>query len=59
VKDAIARLEQVYSLYSEPDADFDKLAAEQGQLEALLASVDGHNLERQLDVAADALRLPP
>ena len=59
VKDAIARLEQVYGLYSEPDADFDKLAAEQGQLEGFLASVDGHNLERQLDVAADALRLPP
>src|SRR5688572_18066299 len=59
VKDALARLEQVYALYSEPDADFDKLAAEQGRLEALLASVDGHNLERQLDVAADALRLPP
>jgi ATP-binding cassette ChvD family protein len=59
VKDALARLEQVYALYSEPDADFDKLAAEQGQLEAFLASVDGHNLERQLDVAADALRLPP
>jgi len=59
VKDAQARLEQVYALYSEPDADFDKLAAEQGRLEAYLASVDGHNLERQLDVAADALRLPP
>ncbi|HXV40031.1 MAG TPA: energy-dependent translational throttle protein EttA [Steroidobacteraceae bacterium] len=59
VKDAQARLEQVYALYSEPDADFDKLAAEQGQLEAYLASVDGHNLGRQLDVAADALRLPP
>ncbi len=59
VKDALARLEQVYALYSEPDADFDKLAAEQGQLEAFLATVDGHNLERQLDVAADALRLPP
>jgi sulfate-transporting ATPase len=59
VKDALARLEQVYALYSEPDADFDKLAAEQGRLEAFLASVDGHNLERQLDVAADALRLPP
>ncbi|HEU0224361.1 MAG TPA: energy-dependent translational throttle protein EttA [Steroidobacteraceae bacterium] len=59
VKDAQARLEQVYARYSEPDADFDKLAAEQGQLEAYLASVDGHNLERQLDVAADALRLPP
>ncbi len=59
VKDALARLEQVYAAYSAPAADFDKLAAEQGQLEALLASVDGHNLERQLDVAADALRLPP
>ena len=59
VKDALARLEQVYTAYSEPDADFDRLAAEQGQLEALLATVDGHNLERQLDVAADALRLPP
>jgi len=59
VKDAQQRLEQVYALYSEPDADFDKLAAEQGRLEAFLASVDGHNLERQLDIAADALRLPP
>ena len=59
IKDALARLEQVYAAYSEPDADFDRLAVEQGRLEALLASVDGHNLERQLDVAADALRLPP
>jgi ATP-binding cassette ChvD family protein len=59
VKAALARLEQVYTAYSEPDADFDRLAAEQGQLEAFLATVDGHNLERQLDVAADALRLPP
>jgi len=59
VKDALARLEQVYAAYSEPDADFDRIAAEQGELEAFLATVDGHNLERQLDVAADALRLPP
>ena len=59
IKDALARLEQVYAAYSEPDADFDKLATEQGQLEALLATVDGHNLDRQLDIAADALRLPP
>jgi len=58
VKDALARLEQVYTAYSEPDADFDKLAAEQGELEAFLATVDGHNLERQLEIAADALRLP-
>jgi ATP-binding cassette ChvD family protein len=59
IKDAQARLEQVYALYSEPDADFDKLAAEQGRLEAFLASVDGHALEHQLEIAADALRLPP
>jgi energy-dependent translational throttle protein EttA len=59
VKDALARIEQVYIAYSEPDADFDSLAKEQGELEAFLATVDGHNLERQLDVAADALRLPP
>ncbi len=59
VKDALERIEQVYTAYSEPDADFDRLAKEQGELEAFLASVDGHNLERQLDVAADALRLPP
>ncbi len=59
VKDALARLEQVYAAYSEDGADFDKLAAEQGELEAFLATVDGHNLERQLDIAADALRLPP
>ena len=58
VKDALARLEQVYTAYSEADADFDKLAAEQGELEAFLATVDGHNLERQLEIAADALRLP-
>jgi ATP-binding cassette ChvD family protein len=58
VKDALARLDQVYAAYSEADADFDKLAAEQGELEAFLATVDGHNLERQLEIAADALRLP-
>jgi len=58
VKEALGRLEQVYAAYSEPDADFDKLASEQGELEAFLATVDGHNLDRQLDIAADALRLP-
>ncbi len=58
VKEALGRLEQVYAAYSEPDADFDKLASEQGELEAFLATVDGHNLDRQLDMAADALRLP-
>jgi energy-dependent translational throttle protein EttA len=59
IKDAIARLDQVYAAYAEPDANFDKIAAEQGELEALLAASDGHNLERTLEVAADALRLPP
>ncbi len=58
IKNAQARLDQVYALYAEPDADFDALAAEQGKLEAILQASDGHNLERQLEVAADALRLP-
>ncbi|MCV2404079.1 energy-dependent translational throttle protein EttA [Marinomonas sp. C2222] len=59
VIEAIARLDAVYAEYAEPDADFDALAKEQGQLEALIESKDGHNLERALEVAADALRLPP
>ena len=59
IKDALARLDEVYSAYAEPDADFDKIAAEQAQLEALIATTDGHNLERTLELAADALRLPP
>src|SRR6188472_473210 len=53
------RLEQVYAEYAEPDADFDKLAAEQEKLEKLLASADSSTLDTQLEVAADALRLPP
>lgn len=59
IQDALARLDQVYAAYAEADADFDKLASEQAQLEALIQASDGHNLERQLEVAADALRLPP
>src|SRR5512140_155669 len=59
VKDALARLDAVYAAYAEPDADFDKIAAEQARLEAIIQAADGHNLERQLEVAADALRLPP
>ena len=59
IKDALARLEAVYAAYAEPDADFDKIAAEQARLEAIIQATDGHNLERQLEVAADALRLPP
>ena len=58
IKDALVRLEAVYAAYSEENADFDKLAAEQAELEAFLATVDGHNLDRTLDIAADALRLP-
>ena len=53
------RLEEVYAAYAEEGADFDKLAAEQQRLESLLAVTDAHALERQLDVAADALGLPP
>ncbi len=59
VLQAQKRLEAIYAAYAEPDADFDKLAEEQARLEALLASVDAHALERQLEVAADALNLPP
>jgi len=53
------RLDEVYAAYAEPDADFEKLAAEQEKLEKLLASADSSTLETQLEVAADALRLPP
>ncbi|GLQ90450.1 energy-dependent translational throttle protein EttA [Dyella flagellata] len=56
--DAQKRLEEVYAAYGEEGADFDKLAAEQQQLENILAVNDAHALERQLEVAADALRLP-
>jgi len=59
IKAAQARLDEVYAAYADPDADFEKLAAEQGDLEAYLQAADGHNLDRTLDVAADALRLPP
>jgi ATP-binding cassette ChvD family protein len=59
IKDALKRLDEVYAAYADPDADFDKIAAEQAKLEALIQATDGHNLERQLEVAADALRLPP
>jgi sulfate-transporting ATPase len=57
--DAQKRLEEVYAAYAEEGADFDKLAKEQQDLENLLAANDAHALERQLEVAADALRLPP
>ncbi len=59
ILDAQKRLEEVYAEYAEEGADFDKLAIEQQKLENLLAANDAHALERQLEVAADALRLPP
>ena len=60
VKAAQARLEEVYAAYAEEDADFDALAAEQAQLEAVIAAAGaGDGSEHQLEIAADALRLPP
>ncbi|MEQ1964180.1 energy-dependent translational throttle protein EttA [Xenorhabdus khoisanae] len=58
VKNALTRLDEVYAAYADPDANFDKLAKEQGELEAIIQSHDGHNLDNQLERAADALRLP-
>ncbi len=58
VKDALKRLDEVYAAYAEPDADFDALAAEQAKLENIIQATDGHNIDRHLEVAADALRLP-
>ncbi len=59
VKQALEELEQVYAAYAEPDADFDALAARQAELENIVQAADGHNLEHTLEVAAEALRLPP
>jgi len=59
IQAALTGLDAVYAAYAEPDADFDKIAAEQARLEAIIQATDGHNLDRQLEVAADALRLPP
>ena len=58
IKAAQTRLDEVYAAYAEPDSDFDALASEQAKLEAIIQASDGHNIERQLEVAADALRLP-
>ena len=59
VAHALKRIDQVYAAYAEENADFDALAKEQGELEAIIQSKDGHNLENALERAADALRLPP
>ena len=57
--EAQAALEKVYAAYAEPDADFDALASEQAKLENIIQAADAHNLENKLEIAADALRLPP
>ena len=57
--DALAGLEKIYADYAEPDADFDALAREQARLEDIIQATDAHNIEHRLEVAADALRLPP
>lgn len=57
--DALARLDEIYAEYADPDADFDKLAEEQGKMEDIIQAWDAHNLNTQLEKAADALRLPP
>jgi len=57
--DALAGLEKVYADYAEPDADFDALAKEQARLEDIIQATDAHNIDHKLEVAADALRLPP
>ncbi|PAU79621.1 energy-dependent translational throttle protein EttA [Halovibrio salipaludis] len=59
VHKALARLDEIYAAYAEPDADFDALAKEQGELEAFIQASEGHDIERRMEVAADALRLPP
>jgi sulfate-transporting ATPase len=58
VFDAQKKLDEIYAAYAEPDADFDKLAAEQAKYEALLSNA-GSDTGHQLEIAADALRLPP
>jgi energy-dependent translational throttle protein EttA len=56
---ALKRLDEVYAAYADENADFDALAKEQGELEAIIQAKDGHNLDNALERAADALRLPP
>lgn len=58
VMEAKQKLEEIYAAYAEPDADFDKLAEEQAKYENIIAA-SGSDVEHQLEIAADALRLPP
>jgi sulfate-transporting ATPase len=57
--EAKKRLDEIYAAYAEPDADFDKLAAEQAKLEAIVNAAHADSADLQMEVAADALRLPP
>lgn len=57
--DALAELDRIYAAYAEPDADFDELAKKQAKCEDIIQAWDAHNLDHTLEVAADALRLPP
>jgi sulfate-transporting ATPase len=59
VMEAKRKLEEIYAAYSEENADFDKLAAEQSKYEAIIAASGGGETDHQLEIAADALRLPP
>ncbi len=59
IAEAQTKLDAIYAAYAEPDADFDALAKEQQRLENILQAGDAHNLDHKLEVAADALRLPP
>ncbi len=57
--DALAELDRIYAAYAEPDADFDELAKKQAKCEDIIQAWDAHNISHTLEVAADALRLPP
>ncbi len=59
IMEAKAKLDAIYAAYAEPDADFDQLAADQAKYEAVIAAAGTENTELQLEIAADALRLPP
>ncbi|MFU2486786.1 energy-dependent translational throttle protein EttA [Thauera sp. WH-1] len=58
IMEARQKLDEIYAAYAEPDADFDKLAEEQAKYENILATA-GSDVETQMEIAADALRLPP
>lgn len=57
--DALKGLDEIYAAYAEPDADFDELAKQQARFEDVIQATDAHNLDTRLDIAANALRLPP